>query len=250
MSARPPKSPATRPAPKSPKRPARKAAPKRPANLDAVLAGLLVAVPDPRCELDFHTPFELLIATQLSAQSTDAMVNKVTPALFARWPDAAALATADQADVEEILRPTGFFRQKARHAIESARILVERFGGEVPPRMEDLITLPGVARKTANVVLGTAFNLQSGVTVDTHVFRVTRRWGWHDEKTAEKVEPLLMRLVPKDGWSAFGHRAVLFGRHHCLARAPKCSGGTEAGCWLRDVCPVGRGEPGRWPRQH
>lgn len=201
------------------------------------LAGLAQMVPEPRCELDHRDPFELLIATQLSAQSTDAMVNKVTPTLFARWPDAAALAAADPAAVEGVLKPTGFFRQKTKNAIATSKILVERFDGAVPPRMEDLITLPGVARKTANVVLGTAFGIQSGVTVDTHVFRVTRRWGWHREKTPEKVETILMKRVPRPEWSAFGHRVVLFGRYHCTARAPKCDT-----CALATICPVGRGE--------
>ncbi len=203
----------------------------------AFLAPLADMVPEPRCELDHHNPFELLVATQLSAQSTDAMVNKVTPILFARWPDARALAEADPAEVEAVLRPTGFFRQKTKNAIATARILVERYGGEVPPRMEDLVTLPGTARKTSNVVLGTAFGIQSGVTVDTHVFRVTRRWGWQREKTPEKVEPHLMKLVPREQWSAFGHRVVLFGRYRCTARSPQCEG-----CGLRALCPVGRGE--------
>ncbi len=152
-------------------------APNPPKNLADILAALVIAVPDPTCELVYHTPFELLIATQLSAQSTDAMVNKVTPELFRRWPDAPALAAADPAEVEAVLRPTGFFRQKTKHAIRTAEVLVERFGGQVPDRLEDLVTLPGVARKTANVVLGTAFGIQSGVTVDTHVLRVTARWG-------------------------------------------------------------------------
>ena len=175
---------------------------RRPKNLDAVLEGLVRAVPVPKCELDYRDPFELLIATQLSAQSTDAMVNKVTPTLFARWPDPAAMAEADVAEMEAVLRPTGFFRNKTKNAIRTAQILVERFGGVVPARIEDLIGLPGVARKTANVVLGTAFGIQSGVTVDTHVFRVTRRWGWQREKTPEKVEPHLMKLVPREQWYA------------------------------------------------
>lgn len=201
---------------------------------------LAAMVPEPRCELDYRNPFELLIATQLSAQSTDTMVNRVTPTLFERWPDAAALAGADPAEVEGVLRPTGFFRQKTKNAIATSKILVERYGGAVPPRMEDLVTLPGVARKTANVVLGTAFGVQSGVTVDTHVFRVTRRWGWHQEKTPEKVEAHLMKLVPKQLWSDFGHRAVLFGRYRCTARSPACEG-----CGLAALCPVGRGEAER-----
>jgi endonuclease-3 len=164
-------------------------------------------------------------------------VNRVTPALFARWPTPAALAEADPAEVEEILRPTGFFRQKTRHAIRTAQLLVERFGGEVPARMEDLLTLPGTARKTANVVLLTVFRIPSGLPVDTHVFRVTRRWGWQREKTPERVEPILMKLVPKAEWPDFGHRSVLFGRYHCTARAPKCEG-----CALRSACAAGRGE--------
>lgn len=203
----------------------------------AFLPLLAEMVPEPRCELDHRSPWELLVATQLSAQSTDAMVNKVTPTLFARWPDPASLADADPAEVEAVLKPTGFFRQKTRNAIATARAVVDRFGGEVPARMEDLVTLPGVARKTANVVLGTAFGIASGVTVDTHAFRVTRRWGWHAEKTPEKVEPILMELVPRDGWVDFGHRVVLFGRHHCTARAPRCGA-----CRLATLCPVGRGE--------
>ncbi|MBM4393737.1 MAG: endonuclease III, partial [Deltaproteobacteria bacterium] len=154
------------------------------------LAALAEAVPDPKCELDFRDPFELLIATQLSAQSTDAMVNKVTPELFRRWPDAPRMALADGAQMENVLRSTGFFRQKTRNAIRTAQLLVERHGGHVPAAMDDLVRLPGVARKTANVVLGTAFGIPSGITVDTHVFRVARRWGWHEEKTPEKVEPI------------------------------------------------------------
>lgn len=207
------------------------------ATVDAFLTGLKVMVPEPRCELDHRSPWELLVATQLSAQSTDAMVNKVTPTLFARWPTPADLAAADPLEVEAVVKPTGFFRQKTKNAMRTAQIVVDRFGGEVPRTMDELLELPGVARKTANVVLGTAFGIQSGITVDTHVFRVTARWGWHAEKAPEKVEKLLMGLVPRSEWSDFGHRAVLFGRYHCVARAPKCTT-----CALREICPVGRGE--------
>ena len=196
------------------------------------LAALVEMVPHPKCELDFRNPFELLIATQLSAQSTDVMVNRVTPELFRRWPDPAALAAADPTEVEAVLRPTGFFRQKAKNAIATSSMLVERHGGQVPAVMEEIIKFPGAARKTANVVLGTAFGISSGVTVDTHAFRVTGRWGWHKEKTAEKVEPILMGCLPREGWPAFGHRVVLFGRYHCTARAPKCGS-----CALRALCP-------------
>ena len=200
------------------------------------LGALKRAVPEPRCELLFRSPFELLIATQLSAQSTDVMVNKVTPELFARWPTPVAMAAANPAEMEGVLRPTGFFRNKTKHAIETARLLVERHGGDVPANMKALIALPGVARKTANVVLGTAFGISSGVTVDTHAFRVTGRWGWHRERTPEKVEALLMAIVPRAGWPDFGHRLVLFGRYHCTARAPKC-----AGCELARLCPSATG---------
>ncbi len=189
-------------------------------------------VPEPRCELDWTSPFELLIATQLSAQSTDAMVNRVTPELFARWPDARALAGAELSDVETVIHRTGFFRQKARHAVATARILVEAHGGEVPRTMEALVQLPGTARKTAAVVLGTAFGIAEGIPVDTHVFRVTARWGWHAERTPARVEALLMRVIPREGWPDFGHRAVLFGRHHCTARAPRCGS-----CAFQTLCP-------------
>lgn len=199
------------------------------------LAALERAVPNPKCELDFRNPFELLIATQLSAQSTDVMVNKVTPELFRRWPDAQRMAAADPSEMEAVLKPTGFFRNKTKNAIASARILVEKHGGQVPADMAALIELPGVARKTANVVLGTAFGISSGVTVDTHAYRVTHRWGWHNEKTAEKVEPILMQRVPQPGWPAFGHRVVLFGRYHCTARAPKCGQ-----CEFDTLCPFGK----------
>ena len=202
------------------------------------LAALAQAVPDPRCELDFQNPFQLLIATQLSAQSTDVMVNRVTPELFRRWPDAHSLAGANPAEVELVLKPTGFFRNKTKNAIASAAMLVAKHLGEVPADMPALIALPGVARKTANVVLGTAFGISSGVTVDTHVFRVTTRWGWHSESTPEKVEPILMRVVPRAGWPAFGHRVVLFGRYHCTARAPRCGG-----CVFEMLCPHGMSRP-------
>lgn len=204
------------------------------------LEALAAMVPEPRCELRFESPFQLLVATELSAQSTDATVNKVTPALFSRWPTAGDLARADLADVEAVIRPTGFFRVKARHAVEGARMLVERHAGEVPRTIEELVALPGVARKTANVVLGTAFGIPSGVTVDTHVLRVTRRWGWHRLADPVKVERVLISRVPRPGWIDFGHRVVLLGRYHCTARAPAC--GT---CALAGLCKVGKGEAAR-----
>jgi endonuclease III len=208
----------------------------RPTNVDRVLAYLEALYPDPHCELVHRSPFELLIATQLSAQCTDKQVNATTPELFLRWPDARALAEAEIGEVEQVIRKTGFFKVKARNITSTARMLVASYGGQVPPRMEDLVKLPGTARKTANVVLGTAFGIQEGVVVDTHVFRVTGRWGWHREKEPERVEARLMRFVPREGWDAFGHRTVLFGRYHCTARKPECPV-----CGLLPVCPGGQG---------
>lgn len=204
----------------------------------AFLEALARLIPAPKCELSFENPFQLLIATQLSAQSTDVMVNKVTPALFRAFPDAKALSEAPLEEVERLVHSTGFFRNKAKHAVETARILVERHGGEVPKTMEELLEMPGVARKTANVVLGTAFGIPSGITVDTHAYRVTLRWGWHTEKLPAKVEPLLMKRIPKEMWIDVSHRLVLFGRHTCTAREPACEG-----CVVRDLCPAGRGGP-------
>lgn len=209
---------------------------------EETLRRLAEVIPDPRCELDFTTPFELLIATSLSAQSTDVLVNKVTPALFARYPDAFALAAAQQEDVERLIYSTGFFRNKARNAIAMAKILVEKHGGQVPRTVEALVELPGVARKTANVVLGTAFGIASGVTVDTHCHRVTLRWGWHEDKKANfnavKIEKILMQIIPPSLWIDSSHRIVLFGRHHCTARTYDCST-----CHLTTICPVGQGNP-------
>lgn len=205
-------------------------------HVQTVLERLAVWLPAPRCELDHRNPFELLIATELSAQCTDARVNSVTPALFARYPDAAALAEADPAAVEDILHPLGFFRVKARNAIGTAKLLVRDHGGEVPQRLEALIKLPGVARKTANVVMGTAFGVATGLTIDTHAFRLSLRLGWHRQHDPVKVERVLMAVMPQAGWIDDSHRLVLFGRHRCTARSPEC-----AGCPLRELCPVGRG---------
>ena len=197
-----------------------------------LLAALDRAYPDAACRLDWSTPHELLVATILSAQATDESVNAATPALFRRFPTPAALAGAGADEIAPCIRTIGLWRNKARAVEESMRALVERHGGEVPRDMDALLALRGVARKTANVVLGTAFGIASGVTVDTHAFRVTQRWGWHAERTAEKVEPILMKAVPQAGWPDFGHRVVLFGRYTCTARAPKC-----AGCALAGLCP-------------
>lgn len=204
------------------------------ADIPKLISALHRLYPDAKYELDFQTPFQLLIATVLAAQCTDERVNRVTATLFPRYPDPAALVAADLAELEAALQPTGFFRQKARTVQAICKELLERFGGEVPARMEDLVTLPGVARKTANVVLTTAFGIASGIVVDTHVSRVSQRLGLvaRDEKaSADKIEQELMRLVPKSQWCFFGPALVLHGRYTCTARKPDC-----AGCALRDGC--------------
>lgn len=192
---------------------------------------LAKAIPEPRCELDYQNPFQLLIATILSAQTTDKAVNRVTPELFRRFPTPRALADAPQAEVETLVRSLGFFRQKARHIREAARIVAEEHGGEVPRTMEALMRLPGVARKTANVVLGTAFGIPSGIAVDTHVQRVSRRLGLCRGNTPEAIERELTALFPPEEWTALGHRLVLHGRYTCLARSPRCEQ-----CVLRSLC--------------
>lgn len=187
--------------------------------------------PDARCELDFRSPLELLVATVLSAQTTDVRVNQVTPGLFARYPDAAAYAGAEREELEEILRPLGFFRAKARSLIGLGQALVERFDGEVPPRLEDLVTLPGVGRKTANVVLGDAFGVP-GITVDTHVGRLARRLGWTTEEDPVRVEREIAALIPRAEWTLVSHRLIFHGRRCCLARRPDC-----ASCPVTRDCP-------------
>ena len=193
--------------------------------------------PYAHCELDFETPLQLLVATVLSAQTTDVMVNSVTPTLFSRWPDAQALAGADRAEMEEVLRPTGFFRAKTNSVITLAQAVVERFGGEVPGRMEDLVTLPGVGRKTANVVLGNAFGVP-GITVDTHVGRLARRWAWTTETDPVKVEADIAALIPRREWTMLSHVVIFHGRRTCFARRPACGA-----CPVTRWCPAyGEGE--------
>ncbi|HEV2013922.1 MAG TPA: endonuclease III [Candidatus Dormibacteraeota bacterium] len=182
-------------------------------------------------ELEHKNPFQMLIATILSAQTTDRSVNSVTPALFARYPDAADLAHADPREVEALIKPTGFFHVKAKTIIACSKALVERFHGEVPPRMEDLVTLPGVGRKTANVVLGVAFGVP-GFAVDTHVKRLTRRLGLTKSTDPVKIEAEVTRMVPPEEWTGFSLRLILHGRRICLARAPRCPE-----CVLNDFCP-------------
>ena len=197
-----------------------------------VLRRLLAEYPDAHCALDFTNAFELLGATILSAQCTDKRVNMVTPALFARYPDAAALAAADQAEVEDIIKSTGFFRNKAKSLIGMAGGLVDRHGGEVPADMDALILLPGGGRKTANVILGNAFGRNDGIVVDTHVTRLSNRLGFVSGTDAVKIEQALIPLFPRQCWTMLSHLLIEHGRQVCLARAPRCGD-----CILADVCP-------------
>jgi endonuclease-3 len=197
-----------------------------------VLGRLRAAYPDAHCALDYETPIQLLVAVILSAQCTDERVNLTTPALFARYPTAEALAAADQGEMEELVRPTGFFRQKARYIREAAQQILLEYGGEVPPAMDDLLTLPGVARKTANVVRGEIYGLADGVTVDTHVKRLSGRLGLTNETDPVKVERDLMAIIPRESWIAIAHLLIWHGRRVCFARKPNCPG-----CVLNDICP-------------
>ena len=196
------------------------------------ISRLKSAYPDARTELAWTNPLELLVATILSAQTTDVRVNGVTPDLFAKYPAAADYAEADPADVEEDIRPTGFFRNKARSLQGMARALVQDHGGQVPRTMDELVALPGVGRKTANVVLGNAFAIDEGVVVDTHVRRLSNRLGFTTHKDPEKVERDLMQTVPKEDWTVFSHLLILHGRSTCKSRKPDCEN-----CILNDLCP-------------
>ena len=198
-----------------------------------LLERLHEAHPDARYELNWKTPFELLVATILAAQCTDERVNRVTATLFQKYPGGpTGLAEADTAGLEEDLKPTGFFKQKAKSVQAMSRALLADFGGEVPRTIEELITLPGVARKTANVVLNTAFDLASGIIVDTHVARVSQRLGLSKKEKPEEIEKELMKLVPQAEWTFFGPAMVLHGRYTCTARKPKCDA-----CPMNDLCP-------------
>jgi endonuclease-3 len=216
--------PATAPRPRA----ARAPDPERLAALLGILARLY---PDARCALDHRNALELLIATILSAQCTDERVNKVTPALFERYPDAAAFAGADPDELEAMIRSTGFFRNKARSIRECCADIMSKFGGQVPRTLEELTTLRGVGRKTANVVLGNAYGVP-GLVVDTHVTRLSNRLGLTREKDAVKIEFALMPLVPREQWTLFSHWLILHGRRVCIARKPRCSV-----CPLRPHCP-------------
>src|SRR6185369_1810734 len=190
------------------------------------------AYPKAKCSLDFTNAFELLIATMLSAQSTDVRVNIVTKSLFRKYPNPAAFAAAGQVEMERDVKQTGFFRNKAKAVIAASKAIMERHGGEVPRTMEELTALPGVGRKTANVVLSNALNTPVGIVVDTHVTRLSGRLGLTANSDAEKIEQDLMKLIPQKEWTAFSHRLIYHGRQICVARKPKC-----AECVLNDVCP-------------
>ena len=197
-----------------------------------ILERLGALYPDATCSLDLRTPYELLVATMLSAQCTDARVNKVTPALFARFPDAAAAAAVESEAVEPYVQSTGFYRNKAKHIVAASRLLMERHGGAVPASMQELLPLPGVARKTANVVLAHAFGINAGVTVDTHVKRLAHRLGLTRHTDPKRIEPDLMKLVPRPAWETLSIRLIFHGRAVCVARKPRCQG-----CGLADLCP-------------
>jgi endonuclease III len=198
-----------------------------------IIERLRRAHPDAHCALEHRTPLQLLIATILSAQCTDERVNQVTPALFERYPTAAALANADRQELEEMIRSTGFFRNKAASIQETCRMLVDEHEGDVPAEMEKLLKLRGVARKTANVVLGNVFGIAEGVVVDTHVKRLSQRLGLSAESTPEKIERDLMALVPRSEWIDISHLLIFHGRRICDARKPDC-----AVCTLNDLCPA------------
>jgi endonuclease-3 len=187
--------------------------------------------PDARCALHHENPLQLLIATILSAQCTDARVNLVTPGLFARFPNAKAFATADPRALEAAIQSTGFFRNKARNIQECCKQLVSQYQGQVPKTMEELVQLPGVGRKTANVILGSAYDVP-GITVDTHVKRLSRRMGLTTQTDPEKIERDLMQLIPRKEWTMFSHRLIFHGRQVCYARKPNCPG-----CALNKICP-------------
>jgi endonuclease-3 len=221
------------PAKKAPKRP-RKGA-ELAAHALEILQRLKREYPDAHCELDFETPLQLLIATILSAQCTDKRVNMVTPELFRVFPTARELAVANPETLEEMIRSTGFFRNKTKSLLGMSAAVVEVHDGDVPSTMAELVLLPGVGRKTANVVLGNAFGVNEGVVVDTHVGRLVVRLGITNETDPVKVEQILMRLIPRDDWTLVSHLLIFHGRRVCIARLPRCGE-----CVLNDICPSAR----------
>jgi len=200
-----------------------------------ILARLKQEYPDAHCELDFETPLQLLIATILSAQCTDKRVNMGTPDLFRTFPDAESLSIANPERLEEMIRSTGFFRNKTKSLLGMSAAVAEHHHGQVPSTMEELVKLPGVGRKTANVVLGNAFHVNEGVVVDTHVGRLSIRLGFTNETDPVKVEQILMSLIPRDDWTLVSHLLIFHGRRVCEARLPRCES-----CVLADVCPSSR----------
>lgn len=205
---------------------------KRRAQAARVIERLKADYPGATCALENETPFELLVATILSAQCTDARVNMVTPELFKRWPDADAMSGAPPKALEKVIQSTGFFRNKAKNIKAASQALVERHDGEIPKDLDALVALPGVGRKTANVVLGTAFGLATGVVVDTHVARLSKRLGLTAHTDAVKIEQDLMEIVPQEEWVDFSHRLIFHGRQICIARKPKCPE-----CSMKSFCP-------------
>ncbi|NOZ28983.1 MAG: endonuclease III [Chloroflexi bacterium] len=203
-----------------------------PERVAEILRRLEEAYPTAQCALHHTNPLELLVATILSAQCTDERVNQVTQELFRKYPTVEDYAFANPEELEQDIRPTGFYRNKARHIQNAARMILERFGGRVPDTMEELLQLPGVARKTANVVLGVAFHKAEGIVVDTHVKRVSRRLGLTREQDPKKIEQDLMRIIPRERWIDFGHQMIWHGRQICQARKPDCPN-----CPLNDLCP-------------
>ncbi len=202
-----------------------------PRRVRSILQRLDQAYPAATCELHHHNAFQLLVATILSAQCTDARVNQVTPGLFAKYPAPADFAYADPRDIENEIRSTGFFRNKTKSILGASKRLVEEFGGQVPRTMDELLTLPGVARKTANVVLGAAYGIASGVVVDTHMLRLAKRLDFTKHDDPKKVEQDLMQIIPQDRWILFSHQIIWHGRRVCSARKPNC-----ADCNLESLC--------------
>jgi endonuclease III len=233
------------------KKAVRAAAPKRGASRvkhaepQQLLERLQAAIPDPHVELHFRDPWSLLVAVILSAQSTDRTVNLVTPELFRRWPTPRALADAAQEEVELVVKSTGFFRNKAKAIRAASLMIVERFGGSVPRTLDELVEVPGVARKTANVVLGAAYGVTSGIVTDTHAMRVAQRLALTSEQAPEKIEADLCRVFEQAHWIALSHMLVLHGRHLCTARAPGCNR-----CALNELCPAREAQAeGSWPER-
>ena len=204
----------------------------RPAPVDPTLALLKRYYPDAHCALDYETPFQLLIATILSAQCTDERVNKVTPALFKKYPSAKEMSQAPVEDIEELIRSTGFFKNKAKNILETANILCDKHQARVPKDLDALVELAGVGRKTANVVLGNAYGITSGIVVDTHVTRLSNRFGWVQTENAIIIERELQKIIPEQDWILVSHLLISHGRAVCKARSPQC-----ATCFLFEECP-------------